>query len=373
MAVFKDSLNRWRWRTRVTNPFTKATARLSGSAPAALNTRKAAETDERAHVEEFRLPPGQKPSEALTLREYVAEFYRPWMTLSRKALATVTARESHLGVHILPKLGDLRLTDITRGVVEKFVTGLLESAQMPRGTATEPTTRRRSVRTVGHIRTTLHSVLVRATKTDHLASVPPFPALPPIEKKAPNFLEYSEEKALYGAARDDDERALFLVAIRCGLRASEQKALRWEDLNFDRRTLNVKRALVKGEYKAPKGRSERTVDLDQETIEALKKIRHLRSELVFCQADGAPFTYDHLEARLLRALKKAGVARHLRYHDLRHTFGSHLAIAGVDIFVICNLMGHQSVNTTSIYAHLIRKNGRDAVAKAAEARAGDGA
>ncbi len=374
MGVWKNEDGRWCWRTRVTNKFTGAKARLSGTAPLASNRRESAEADERLAIDNFRMNPALRPSVSTkpTLAEFVEGEYRPWQVINRKAASTITGREVHLRAHILPKLGHLRLDEITKPVVAKFAAYLLESPQLLRagneGTGTLP----RSVSTVRANLVTLRTILLHAVDKDILADIPRFPKLPKETKKAPNFLDYAEEKKLHEAARSPFEKALFMVATRCGLRAGEQKALRWQDLNFKRKTLSVKQNFVQGEFKPPKGRAERPVDLDDETIAALQALSQ-KAELVFLNADGSMLDYDDLEKSLDLALKRAGITRHVRWHDLRHTFGSHLVMSDVELIVVRDLMGHQSVKTTEVYSHLCRKNGRDAVDKATRARLADAA
>jgi integrase len=367
MAAYRDKTGRWRWRARARNPFTGQEARLTGSSPSSLNTRKAAEEDERGHVQAFVADPAARKTaaSAMTLEGFVTAHYRPWMIIAQKAASTIEARESHLEQHILPVFGHEPLPVITKQAIKAFIVGLLTSAKKSPGGG------ERSVLTVRTIISTLRSILARAVDDDFIPAVPPFPKLPEVTKTDPNFLEYFEEGKVLAAAADAEERALFLVAIRCGLRAGEQKALRWEDISFERKTVRIERALVRGQLKCTKGRATRTVDLDGETIDALRAIRHLKP-LVFSQTDGAALTYQQLETRLVRALVRAGIGRHVRWHDLRHSFGSHLAIAGVPLLTIRDLMGHQSVKTTEIYAHLVRKNGRDAIEMATRARAQHG-
>ena len=105
----------------------------------------------------------------------------------------------------------------------------------------------------------------------------------------------------------------------------------------------------------PKGGRERTVDLPASAVEALKAYRHLCGPSVFCQPDGQPLTAGMLKHPLLRALRMAGVSRaegFIGWHDLRHTYGSHLAMRGVALKVIQELMGHATIEMTMRYAHL---------------------
>jgi site-specific recombinase XerD len=64
-----------------------------------------------------------------------------------------------------------------------------------------------------------------------------------------------------------------------------------------------------------------------------------------------PWTPDAVSHHFLRTAKKAGLSK-VRLHDLRHTFASHLAMAGVDLYTIKELLGHHEIKTTMIYAHL---------------------
>jgi site-specific recombinase XerD len=72
--------------------------------------------------------------------------------------------------------------------------------------------------------------------------------------------------------------------------------------------------------------------------------------LVFSRPDGSPMgdVRDGLEG----ALKRAGVTRRIRFHDLRHTFASHLVMRGVDLRTVAQLLGHRDIKMTMRYAHL---------------------
>jgi integrase len=82
------------------------------------------------------------------------------------------------------------------------------------------------------------------------------------------------------------------------------------------------------------------------------------SEYVFCNDNGKPFI--HVDRSFKTALKRAGI-RNFRFQDLRHTFASYLAMAGVSIYTISKLLGHTSVRVTERYAHLSPKDTAAAV------------
>jgi site-specific recombinase XerD len=93
---------------------------------------------------------------------------------------------------------------------------------------------------------------------------------------------------------------------------------------------------------------------------ALKRIRHLRSKLVFCNENGSALKIDQLHERLWGACRRAGI-REIRWHDLRHTFASHLAMRGVHIPQIQQWMGHSTITMTMRYAHLSPGSGADLI------------
>ena len=100
-----------------------------------------------------------------------------------------------------------------------------------------------------------------------------------------------------------------------------------------------------------KSGKERRIPLTIELEAALKRTRHLRGVLVFSRPDGAHLEIWDLHSVLARALRRAGI-RHVRWHDLRHSFASRLVMAGADLTTVKELMGHKTLAMTSRYAHL---------------------
>ena len=112
---------------------------------------------------------------------------------------------------------------------------------------------------------------------------------------------------------------------------------------MQRGKLHVRRTLGRGGMGSPKGGRERTVDPPASVVDALKGHRHLRGPYVFCQQDGQPLTDGLMKLPLQRAVQRADISREqgrIGWHDLRHTYGSHLAMRGVPLKVIQERMGH---------------------------------
>jgi integrase len=133
-------------------------------------------------------------------------------------------------------------------------------------------------------------------------------------------------------------------------------ALRWRDVDSDARRLRVRENLVRGELTTPKSaRGHRSVPLATRVADALAA--HC-AQSSFAEADDLVFCHPHLgrpleRSRLFKRFKAVAVAAgfpELRFHDLRHTFGTRIAAAGVPLRTLQEWMGHRDFKTTLIYA-----------------------
>jgi integrase len=156
-------------------------------------------------------------------------------------------------------------------------------------------------------------------------------------------------------SEDRQDAEMVRVAAYAGLRQGELLALRWRDVDFAGSALTIARAMSAGVESSTKSGRVRRVPLADQAAGALDRMSrrdHYTSpdELVFCNVFGRPLDGSALRRRYKRAQVAADV-RPLRFHDLRHTFGSLLAARGVDVVTIQKAMGHSALSTTSRYLH----------------------
>jgi integrase len=156
-------------------------------------------------------------------------------------------------------------------------------------------------------------------------------------------------------AEDRQDAEMVRVAAYAGLRQGELLALRWRDVDFAGSALTIARAMSAGVESSTKSGRVRRVPLADQAAAALDRMsrrEHFTSpdDLVFCNVFGRPLDDSALRRRYRRAQAAADV-RPLRFHDLRHTFGSLLAMRGVDVVTIQKAMGHSALATTSRYLH----------------------
>ncbi len=150
------------------------------------------------------------------------------------------------------------------------------------------------------------------------------------------------------------------VALKTGLRRGELQGLRWQDINFDNKSLTVRHSWcsVKHALLSPKGNKTRTIPLSDDVVTLLSKRRETEG-LVFKVHDTA-FQPVTLGKHMALACERAGL-RKVTPHVLRHSYASQLAMKGVPIVVIQQLLGHTDIKITMRYAHLSQARLNDVV------------
>jgi integrase len=366
MTVARD---RGTWRYRTTAYYADGTSiRIWGSAPRYENTRDKALALEAEHVKRIRaLMPGQEEATNHSGTSAsadapkppvptVAEFAPTYLDACRINLkhSTMRTKECDFRTHILPMLGDLRLDEVTYAVLEDFKAKLTKKQSA--NTTHKP--RLLTPKSVHHLQLHVSALLRSAKKHGHIREMP---EIDWIKVPTPefDFLTFEEARRLVSGPRDE-WRTMIFVGLRTGLRRGELAGLRWIDVDLDAGRILVRQAYVKGHFVTPKSGKPREVPLGDEVIEELRIHRHERGPLVFCDHEGKPFTEGQMMWPLERARRNAGL-RPLKWHMLRHTFASHLAMRGKPIKVIQEILGHSSIDTTMIYAHLSPEVARDAV------------
>jgi integrase len=174
------------------------------------------------------------------------------------------------------------------------------------------------------------------------------------------YLEIDELEELMRAVPDDDlgkvERVLYRTAAMTGLRRGELLALRWRDVDWTAGLIRVRRNYTRGDFGTPKSRrTSRAVPMADALAGELD--RHFRAS-EFTDDDDLVFGHPHLgtvldpsklRKRFKAAARRAGL-RDVRFHDLRHTFGTRMAAVGAPLRAIQERMDHSDYRTTSIYA-----------------------
>ncbi len=176
------------------------------------------------------------------------------------------------------------------------------------------------------------------------------------------------------------------MAVTAGLRRGELQGLRWEDVELESATLQVRRTLSepKGGYvfEAPKSGKGRNIRLTQRAVTALREHRRRQPEermehgalwqdhgLVFASGIGTPLLGGNLNRSFKATLRRAGLPE-IRFHDLRHSCATLLLRQGVNPKFVQELLGHADISLTlNVYSHVLPDMG-DAASGAMDAALG---
>jgi integrase/recombinase XerD len=153
-----------------------------------------------------------------------------------------------------------------------------------------------------------------------------------------------------------EDRTMFLLMLRCGLRVSEVSHVRWAAIDLGQGTLRVNNS---------KGQVDRVVYLSPDVATALRQWHGLQSttaDYVFpspmTRKSGLPLGARQIRNRMTRYLQLAGITKRYAPHSLRHTFATQLLNAGASLEVVKELMGHRSLQMTLRYTQLYDRTKR---------------
>ena len=159
------------------------------------------------------------------------------------------------------------------------------------------------------------------------------------------YLSDDERKALLDACRKSERPELYMIvlfALTTGMRRGELLGLRWPDLDLERRVAVLHNT---------KNGDRRSVPIVPEVAELLRehgKVRRLDDDLVFARNGAESVWFD---TQWYAALKAAKV-KDFRFHDLRHTAASYLAMSGASVPELAAVLGHRTLQMVKRYAHL---------------------
>jgi len=323
-----------------------------GRPPAGYFTRRTAEEALQAILTDARrgLLDGEERS-GVTFGEAVEEWLR-YVEFDRKRKpSTVADYRNVANGALLKEFGrDTPLESIDAARVERYRARLLAE-------------RRLSDRSINKLLVALHGVFRRAQRAFGSASNPVASVDRQPVRRSGDFavLEPAEVMALARAAASEQDAAIYIVAAFTGLRMGELRALRWRDVDFARHLVHVRRSIARDEEAEPKSGKVRSVPLIEAAARELDKLSRREhftdpDDRVFPDEVGGPFNDDALRRRFYTALTAAGIDRNrgtgslLRFHDLRHSFGT-LAVQAFPLSDVRAYMGHADIQTTMLYVH----------------------
>lgn len=335
-----------------------------------FKTRKAAQDWLAQVAHEMHTGMFTEPAK-ITLGEWLGRWLETYQK-NRVAVTTYELYEMLIRLHIGPAVGNIELSklrpvDLQRLYIEKLQHGRVDG----QGGLSEQTVR--------HIHNILHNSLNQAVKEGLLYRNPADATTPPkVPKREISPISKDQAQRFLESIKSDRLYAAFSLVLGTGLRRGEILGLKWDDVNFDKGTITVRRILVRARqdggktktaliFKEPKTvKSRRTIPLPAVVIRDLKRHRQRQNEeklllgatyqdngLVFATADGRPVDPRNFIRRYTNLLKKAGI-EHSRFHNWRHAFATILLELNAHPKVVQEMLGHSKIaQTLDTYSHVV--------------------
>jgi integrase len=292
----------------------------------------------------------EEPKQTPTFKEH-AEL---WLSLPHDWKEST--RENYLNnlnIHILPVLGSMSINDIKRKDLKSFF-----DKKYAEGL---------NLNTIKLIRAPINGVLAYAVESELIESNPmrelalkykkkKFEIDPLTESESQLFLEQVQ------TFMDGEYYPPVLCALRTGIRVGEIEALKWKDIDFDNRQIEVQRSHRNGRITDTKNHMRRRVDMTLHLTETLKAHRTAQkrnalkngnpvSEFVFSGADGELLNRDWVRKALNDCTERAGLRR-IRIHSMRHSYATIRLMKGHNVGDVSYQLGHSSIKITyDVYAH----------------------
>jgi integrase len=366
-----------RWRTGDGRLLNRRVGRIRTQGTTDGLTRAQAERYFRKLQEEEELNPRPEPGAPTPTVDELATSLRERLELRGVRKSYLENCEYMQRVHVEPLIGDRRANEVQRADVEAFGRALLKRELSPKSAR--------------NIMGFLHAVFEHGIDRGHLRENPARRAEKPGRRRGGasldlQFLSMPELEAVLRAIPDEVVtpapaptrrgrrgpapppspdvlgpvlRVVILTAALTGLRQSELRGLRWRDIDWTAQRIRVRNTFVSGEHSTA-GKSDLSTRRSVPMATRLARELELWSrrsdyrgdtDLVFAHPrSGLPLDRSKLSKRFKKACVDAKV-RPVRFHDLRHTFATHLAASGTPIRTIQEFLGHADSKTTQIYAH----------------------
>ena len=272
--------------------------------------------------------------------------------------STRACYEGRIRLHILPSLGHIKLNKLTENDLQQFYTNLKKGGRLNKTNIYGPGLSDRMVRSC---HATCRAALEKA-KEMHLISrnTAIGRKLPPKKAREMQVLTPEEIQRFLIQAKEDGYYEMFLLELCSGMRRGELLALEWRDLNFKTGELRIDKQVtfLNGQTVCSKPKTKesmRTIVLPRSLVEVLKEYRKtVESKLMFPSPAKVGDEYRNpcsVGSTMRLILDRAG-CKHVRFHDLRHTFATMALENGMDIKTLSSVIGHKSSATTlDIYAH----------------------
>lgn len=348
MASFKKLTSGWQYRVSYKDPITGDYKQKTKNG---FQTKKEAQL--HAHEEKQKLEQGIGFDKDISFVDFFQQWYETFkkdkFTPSYNQDVETTIKQTR------EYFGQTKLTQINKHVYQKFLNDFGQGR-------TSSTVAKKHVFIGECLRDAFHEGLLDKDPTYKIKTIGSEDTF----NEEAMYLNYNEAVKLTKSLKNGikptyTSRYMILLALVTGLRFSEVIGLAWSDIDFNKQTLTVNRMFdhrTSNEFQKPKSEtSKRTISLDDDTIQWLKKyklqVQKTYPTYVFIDKLGGHISNTGVNKALKKACKRAGI-QEVTFHKLRHTHCSILIYKGINIKYISKRLGHSSTRITyEVYGHIL--------------------
>ena len=282
------------------------------------------------------------------------DFWYQYFSSPKLRPTTQATYENRIYGHIIPSIGKIPISKLTQNDLQQFYAKLKRTGRKVnvelKGTGV-------SDRMVRSCHALCRSSLEKAVEERLITRNPSIGCkLPPKKNGEMKVLTQNEIVRLLNQAYDEGYYEMFLLELTTGMRRGEILGLKWRDLNLETGELNIKRQLTTKGISVPKTKSSiRTILLPPDMLELLREMKKTaKYDWIFPSPvkEGEPRNPTAITKRFRIMLERAH-CKHVRFHDLRHTFATMALENGMDVKTLSAMIGHVSSETTlNIYSHV---------------------
>ena len=282
------------------------------------------------------------------------DFWYKYFSSPKLRPTTQATYENRIYGHIIPSVGKIPLSKLTQNDLQQFYAKLKRTGRKVnvelKGTGV-------SDRMVRSCHALCRSSLEKAVEEGLITRNPSIGCkLPPKKNGEMKVLTQNEIVRLLNQAYDEGYYEMFLLELTTGMRRGEILGLKWRDLNLETGELNIKRQLTTKGISVPKTKSSiRTILLPPDMLDLLREMKKTaKYDWIFPSPvkEGEPRNPTAITKRFRIMLERAH-CKHVRFHDLRHTFATMALENGMDVKTLSAMIGHVSSETTlNIYSHV---------------------
>jgi integrase len=253
---------------------------------------------------------------------------------------------------LLPELGHLRLSALTRNQLQDIADRLVAQGKAPS--------------TVRNTILPLRAVYRRALAREEVHTNPTLKLALPAVRARRDRIARPEEAAALIAAAPLEHRAIWATALYAGLRLGELQALHWNEIDLDAQLIHINHAwdriagLIEPKSRSGKRRVPLTNTLRTHLLEHRLQQGQGGQGFALTNTPGRPFNPRSIAERAAAAWKHTGLTP-IRFHECRHTYAAFMIAAGINAKALSTYMGHSTITVTlDRYGHLLAGNETEA-------------